>query len=490
MAFDFSLKIQQRLNEKLNELYGEFYLLRARIHGGETHLLDEAADAVERLYKSAFQEAASMIPAEDQSGNAIADLARNDRQFETRIKQLALEAVMSEPLATHVNILPNGFQPVVSGEREPYSFACENGCIHAVVLEHLAHATNEIFPLMIDAYVNSFNPLAAQHWNVIGLHVDWLNQNMQAQRAFFYHADSETLVEMNFEEPVNIDRIHSLCMTPTVHERISAQAGENVIQEINPYPAAQTADDKFHCYQLWNEQNLYTPPAALIQQDSFEDSRSLLKSIQTEFETYFSNSVEETVYLMLQPNRGTEGRMARAFYGSPEWEEFYQQNQELLLHARQILDHDDMIVRKGIGNVLWYDAEKQSSEYFDIRINVVDGKAESGYLMVAEKNSFVSSPGQQGRVVEWKSEEWCLHTPAGILSFSLHGVEWVSIQQAAEIAANCFHPCRLVGVDIRLEWHDSQLKPWILDINPRPAGLAHSRLFQTFEPGVTLRLWN
>ena len=47
----------------------------------------------------------------------------------------------------------------------------------------------------------------------------------------------------------------------------------------------------------------------------------------------------------------------------------------------------------------------------------------------------------------------------------------------------------MAGVDVRLEYTQGQWIPWILDINPRPAGLAHSRYMHNREPGVTQRLW-
>jgi len=281
MALTLSLQIQHYLNQRLQEQFGEFYLLRARIHGGETHLLNEAADAVDRLYPQAFHQCMAEIDTHDNEGQAIANLARKDSKFKSRVKQLALEAVMSEPLATHVNIMPAGFQEVLEGS--PYSFACEKGFIHAVVVEHLAHTTNEIFPLMIDAYVSSFNPFAERHWNVIGTHVDWCNEFMQAERGFFYDAQSESLIEMPFEEPVNLDRLHFLCMTPKTHKQISeiiSKFSVSELSEINSYTASQTADDKYQCYQIWKSENLYTPPAAFLGRDTYSSIQSLSDAIQ------------------------------------------------------------------------------------------------------------------------------------------------------------------------------------------------------------------
>jgi len=163
---------------------------------------------------------------------------------------------------------------------------------------------------------------------------------------------------------------------------------------------------------------------------------------------------------------------------------------DILEHVRHIAAGDDVLLRRGVGNLRVLDEIHRKNVCFDIRLNVAAGRVESGYLMAAAPGEIVTSPSAGGRILEWKEPRrppGDVTGPAG--SFKWDADVWTVIGRAAEAAAACFPECRLAGVDARLEWDGERLIPWILDINPRPAGLSHSRYFATGEPGVTQRLW-
>ena len=116
-------------------------------------------------------------------------------------------------------------------------------------------------------------------------------------------------------------------------------------------------------------------------------------------------------------------------------------------------------------------------------------RAQSGYLQVSsDPGAFASSVGRGGRIV--KLSEGALDgielTPA-----ERDGALETACAAARALAAGSPPGDRLalIGFDLKLEGGPAQARAWVLDANPRPAGLSHAELFETGEPGVATCLW-
>lgn len=480
MTNPFSQDLQNRLQRLVEAHFGPVEDLRGRVQEGDATLVMEAAALLDEHLPVAMRELAA---AEESSAFYL--LAANDPLFQERIKQLVLEWIASEPLHPPVWVIPAGL-----GD-EP--FPPYQGPVQAVVVEYMAHAANEVYPLMVDGYVHDLERYGQPARNLVMVHERWLDEEMRTGRALYFDPDRDAMIERELPEPVKPDGVLFLCLSPNAHRRLSEITERYGIPQVNPYRASVDADDKFLCYERWQEKGVLTPPAyRLLRNDASDES--LEEKLREGFGRLFAFEKEaESIALMLQPVHGTEGRGVKAFAGPNGWDKFMKSQPELLSHAKAIMQENDLLLRVGVGNTLWMENADKPRVRFDLRLNVIDGRAESGYSMAAREGAFVSSPGRGGRVVEWKNgPEWTIQTPEGKRNLSLRSEEGRGILEMAERAAACFPGCRMAGVDIRLEWDSVSRtwKPWILDLNPRPAGLAHSRYIERDEPGVTMRLWS
>ncbi len=482
MPEDLSLTIKARLLEAVESAHGEIGELRARIHNGDAYLMSAISVTVDESFDEITSPDTQHLNRREwlELSNACDELL-----FTQRVKQIALEAVHGEALSPPLQILPA--LPPRNQRLSPFN---RREKIVAVVAEYLPHLTNELFPLMVDTYVYSLSAQSNRKTTVIGVHEQWLTDGLEAMRCIAYIPDDDEVIETPLDPPLQFDAVFYLCLSPECHQTLSEQFNRACIVEINPYRQASLADDKYACYCRWKEKGIATPEAVSIPQS---DRKNVMASLEDAFKRLFSADNAESVTLVLQPNQGTEGRGVSALTGPPEWEAFLSVNPVLLEESRRILHDDDLLLRKGIGNILWCDGATETDVYFDIRLNTIDGEIESGFLTIAGVNQVVSSPAKGGRVIEWKRwEEMPLRVFGESRPLNLGDREWQAIVGAAESAAEAIPGCRIAGVDLRLEWRGetNELIPWVLDINPRPAGFAHSRYIGSLEPGVTQRLWS
>ncbi len=481
MSTSLSLPIQQRLVEKIVEKFGDPGGIRHRVREGESGLLEAIAREVDALYPEAVAELLADAALADR---AVWREATGQTLFSRRVKAGVIEAVYGEPLSPPLLILPEpgGLVPV---RENPFS-----GPLHAVCVEYLPNFANELYPLLVDAYIHGLPALDSLRAPVVGVHVSWLDDGLRAARAIYYRPFSNELIETPLTPSVEIGSVHFLAVSPSCHRLCSERFGGREIPQLNPYAAAARADDKYGCFLEWKKRGVPTPGAVLLPAADARNESRAAAGIGAAFPELFGANPYDEVVLLVQPNRGTEGRGTRAFRGPGSWPKMAECHPDILEHVRHIAAGDDVLLRRGVGNLWVLDEIHRKNVCFDIRLNVAAGRVESGYLMAAAPGEIVTSPSAGGRILEWKEPRrppGDVTGPAG--SFKWDADVWTVIGRAAEAAAACFPECRLAGVDARLEWDGGRLIPWILDINPRPAGLSHSRYFATGEPGVTQRLW-
>ncbi|MFB3784967.1 MAG: hypothetical protein ACE15F_01220 [bacterium] len=481
MFKSLSFRIQQRLVEKIAACHGDPSDIRHRVREGESNLMDVIAREVDAIYPDVIAELMALPQGENP---AVLYEASGQTLFSQRVKAGVIEAIYGEPLSPLLLILP---EPSGAIRPRDNPFA---GPVHAVCVEYLPNFANELYPLLVDAYIDDLSRPDSSRTPVAGVHVSWLDDKLRARRAIYYRPDENELIETSLVPPVEIESVHFLAVSPSCHQLYSERFTRRGIPPLNPYAASMRADDKYGCFLEWRKNGVPTPEAVLIPRSEARDAPAARKRIEAAFPVLFGPEPKDEVLLMVQPNRGTEGRGIRAFRGPGSWPGMAGRHPDILEHVRRIASGDDVLLRQGVGNLLMHDAIHRKNVCFDIRLNVAAGRVESGYLMAAAPGEIVTSPTAGGRILEWKQPQRPpvdVMGPAGGLAWNAEA--WQVIERAAETAAACFPECRLVGVDARLEWAGGQLIPWILDINPRPAGLAHSRYFATGEPGVTQRLW-
>ncbi|MGC9326559.1 MAG: hypothetical protein ACP5I1_02895, partial [Candidatus Hinthialibacter sp.] len=417
--------------------------------------------------------------------------AMQDPLLRRRLKDAVLEDVYSERLCPQIDLLP--FPISKEDSRHPAAFGAsiDETPVYAVCFEQSANICNELYPLMIDSYVCDLSKYWRRRLCLIGVHIDWLDEERRAKRCIYYRPEEDQIIETSLEEPLAIHTVHFLAVSPETHQIWSKRFSNKEVFQINLGGDSARADDKYACIQLWKENGVPTPQAVLLPQNEVGSDERLFHQVKDSFEFLFEKESGEEVALLVQPNRGTEGRGVQSFTGPRDWRLFSQQHKALFEHIRRIAQQDDVLLRRGVRNVLLHDPAAGQHVCFDLRVNVACGRMESGFVMAAPPGAVISSPGRGGRILEYKPEtEWKLYTqnPPGLVSWN-EGL-WHDIQETAEAAAAPFAQCMLAGVDIRFEQRKGKITPLVLDINPRPAGLAHSRYFDTREPGVTQYLWD
>ncbi len=487
MSRHLSILIEEELRRQIEERFGAFPSIRSQIQLQKCSLLTEIAEFVDNQFHAAADRTAQHYRIDPM----LLRRALRDKRFVSRVKQVVLQFALTEPLCSQLRIIPAEV-PDTDESSGLYKFPVPLLPTHAIVVEQLGFVTNEVFPLMVDSYVHDLGSHRRVYRNVCCAHVEWLDDDFQATRGIFYRPDQDELIEKDFSNPLPLHSVHFLCLSQTTHHIYSERADEKHLFQVNPYPESAQADNKFFCYQKWKAAGVSTPEAALIQQNAEIEEDLLTTEIRHALNTILQLDISPDSHrFFLQPNHGTEARGVRAFTLSlaPD----ISLPPELLLHARSILEYDDLLIRPEVGNVLFCENAQEPGTHFDIRLNVVHGKVESGYLMLAKPGEIITAPGQHGRVLELRdADEWTLRSGDKDLRLKIGSSSWQKIEETAEQAAAAFPNILMTGVDIRLDWTPDrqQWTSWILDLNPRPAGLTHSRLLNTVEPGVTLRLWH
>jgi hypothetical protein len=333
------------------------------------------------------------------------------------------------------------------------------GPLHALVFSASANAIHEIYPLLLDAHVSG-GP------GVIALHADWLAPGGAAQRAIWLDPESSEPVESALTSPVLAKSIQVLHLNPVSEEEDHLKIESSAeLPSLNPWKGALTLRDKLESYRLWASQGLPAPDCVFLNgPDAAAKAAGFLASIH----------VKGCRQAVLKPWRGTEGRAASRFILKSE--------SELRPLAIQIASktwYEPMLLgaaMDSLGILL-----EQSRVALAFRINVswrgAKPRAESGYAQTGAPGLDIASRGRGGRIVPlaWAWENLCdsagqaLRPPAEA---------WREMLQTAEAAARVIgkgleeDAPALMGLDIVLDNQNGKLRPYVLEANPRPAGMA------------------
>ena len=374
-----------------------------------------------------------------------------------RIADIAADLLTSAPLAPPVRFggtLPEPHPPV------------------SLIFSAWPHVTHELWPLMVDALVAN----GAQ-----AVHDTWLDDDNRVRRAMRYDVDADRLIEGDIAEPGQPERV-LLLLGPTQnervwHQRLDESLRTSGIEVLNPYCAALVADDKWTAYTRWCATDVTTPETRLITRandDSAEESLRYVRQLADR--------------VVVKPRYGTAARNVTVTTDI----------EEALDAIRSIVRYDDAIVQPYRNDLRW-SSEADTAFSAVLRINVVrDARgglhAESGYNHVAPSaDQHVASVARMGhgRSICRDSLE-----VGGVPITESETLVFESIAEKAVRALIDEETTCLIGVDIVAERDETGvIRPYVIDANPRPAGLPHSRFLTPDwelpgDPGVTLKLWS
>lgn len=385
---------------------------------------------------------------------------------------LALEETTSRRVGPELQIAPAKVNPKEAGEvlADRQNFA--------VMFGDFMNFTNELFGMVQDAYSYGMVKNGGQALNVIGVHKDWLTEDGKARRIMVYNHGTGEFREMELEEPVTIARALTLYASKKDHEDISAELKSRNIEEVNPYEASSAADNKSRCAEIFDSARIATPVTHLIKQGEDIGSKVFAATASSRQDTF-----------VIQPNTGTEGEQTEAFNRDEQG--------AMEQHVQGIHAADDAIVREYRGNVRYSEDGGETSYACVFRTIVSYNKAEgrhtaqAGYLQVAGKpEDKIAAVSRGGRIVEFPDD---INELLGKLYVPSADGKLASILSLGGMAIDTFltslqtEPERAVrelglvftGIDVSPEVEvikgGLKVTPYILDANPRPAGLTHAR---------------
>jgi len=361
--------------------------------------------------------------------------------------------------------------PTELGEELPGRFQ------HALVVGELQFATEEIFPLILDAYGHDLRCFGEVMLNVIGVHQSWLNESGEATRLIYYNHARRELLECELAQPLKFQSCQCLYLgreETRLHEALGGKL--SAIMQVNSYELSSFCDDKYRTATVLQEEGVRTPKAAIV---SGERAGALC-------EVLADAGLDNCTSLVVQPNRGTEGagaavlQLNRGDAGSLIALEAY---------VAQLFEQgcQQVLIRERIDGVRLI--AEEISLATSTRINVCwdgnRGHAESAYVQIAGPSlPEIASVGRGGAIVTLSQD---IMATVGITHDELSLLRCAASAAVVAVvrAVNPAEAVALLGVDVLLERTEKGSFAWILEINSRPAGLSHSDLLDTCEPGVS-----
>jgi len=408
--------------------------------------------------------------------------------FRHRIALLVWEQLLGERSAPELRISP---KPISDNEQE--ELLGERPVV-LIVFESFPNVVNECFPLLVDGLVYNLDTFGRVRWLVGLAHVSWLDARCRPDRLILYNTIKNQLIETDVQPPPSLGALLALCMSPRAHRRVSFLANDNQILELNPYArSAEWADSKIVAYDLWRERHVPTPRSGLILKGSdIDEIASRLRAFCMDA----PRKLDEPELYSFQPNSGTEGhgvdRWIVNMDEQPDWHNIAEE-------IAPLISSDDVLIREVVGNVRFYPPESIKGRTCDLRINVTfdgtDYHAESGYLQVAgDEENWISSTGRGGLICKFSRGALTKLRDPGGNTVNIDFNTMMDLSDIAVSAAKVFPGLSLVGVDLKLEVEaGGQVEAYVLDANPRPAGLTHSEFLPLktpgTEPGVTRHIW-
>lgn len=388
--------------------------------------------------------------------------------YTERIIDLAVSDLISEPMAPEVCICLDTVESLP-----------EDGTnwTHAILFHAAPLITHELYPLAADAMVHDARR-SGPRIRVIGVHGEWLTGS-HTQRAIYFDGDHDRFVEVPLAQPLLIDSVQLLALGERQTERHRCWTSGLKCVQLNRWEAAAVADDKAEVKRRWHALGLPIAMGKLLPAGDRDTAHGFLASAGE---------------IVVKPNGGTEGDRVMFLRQQDGAEE------TLDAHLAAIWEWGPALVEQRRDGIGWRDPDSGQIHSLALRLHVThDGtsySAESGYAQLGSGADEPASRGAGGRLLPIAaalSSLVCRHDGS---TATFDDDSLCQLRTLAESAAAFHDGLGLVGIDIVLDSDGTGgTTPVLLELNPRPAGLAHSRFLPgagegRCEAGVSLRMWD
>lgn len=414
---------------------------------------------------------ASLAPALDRRAiPRLEGALRDDPCYADRVVDLAVSDLVSEPMAPEVCIDPEPWQ------RLP---ADGSTWVHAVVFCAAPLITHEIYPLAADACVHGARRGAGPRIRVVGVHGDWLRAGA-ARRVLALDTGTDRFREAWLETPLTLDSAQLLALGERQAERHRCWDAALDCPVLNPWPASALADDKHGLVGRWRAMGLTVPRNALLEPGDHDGAHRF---------------VAQAGQAVIKPRAGTEGdRVLYVRAGGDDARAIVD------AHLASCWEWGAAVVEQRRDGVAWLDRDGGRRRSLAIRIHVARGasgaRAESGYAQVGADEDSPASRGRGGTLLPLQAVLSDLVCRGDGAPVRFERADLDGVRALAEAAADADDRLGLSGVDLVLDVEPGgAVQPVLLELNPRPAGLSHSRFLPGFgegrcEAGVSLELWD
>lgn len=391
--------------------------------------------------------------------------------YRRRIIDLALEAVLSEPLAPELCVKS------ASTSSDEISAALPGTWHHAVIFASSICFSHELYPLIVDACVHDSERFGNPRINVLAAHSDWLSEQGQLTRILYLDFSSGRFIETDLDVPIKPDSVQFLCLGREEREMHAAMSQSFVCVQVNPVPVSQLADNKAATLAAWSALGLDVPAYQEIALGDWAAAYCFL---------------DRYTEIVAKPNQATEGELVAFFRRGQA-----HARRELARHLECCWAQGSAIVQQRRDGVCFRNPVSGVKQSLALRLNlafdVERHRVESGYAQLGRDERHPAACGRGGQLVA--IDEVLSGLTSGDTPIRLDAADWNRICEQAERAAGLFDGLLLMGLDVLLDRDPhGNISPVILEANPRPAGLSHSRLlagdpFMPAQIGVSLKLW-
>jgi hypothetical protein len=386
--------------------------------------------------------------------------------YRRRLRELAAEALMSQRLAPELCISPH---PLSHVQLQALLPGAHN---HAVLFAAAQFFTHEFYPLAVDAFSFDSERQGRPFFNILGIHLDWLDPTGHAHRAIALDTEHNRLLEMPLDPTLPIHSAHFLSLGSDESALHNEWSTRLAMPQVNPAAAAALADDKCATAQVWSHAGLPVPPFISVEPRDIETA------------THFITTYGEAV---IKPNAESEGRGVAYLQSPVDFAAYWRANhaeQNALLQARR-------------DRVFFREPQTEAIHTLALRLNVgCDGirwRVQSGYAQIGAHANSPASRGRGGAIIALAQLEHNLvyQNKGHWQPLCLDQNFWHETITRAESAAAAFANLLLVGLDLVIDLgDDGQPSALLLEANPRPAGLCHARLLRDGQAGVGAAMWN
>ena len=387
---------------------------------------------------------------ENRRGQRRAPSLNAIRSTDHRLVELARDAQSSQPLAPEICLAPS---PLGADALAPLLSGIHN---HAVIFAQPALITHELYPLVVDAFTADSTAVGQAHYNVIGVHIDWIDDRHRMRRALFFDLHAQRFVEASLAVPQPIESAHFLSLgrdEQTLHAHWSAHLP---VFQINPWAQAQRADDKHFTIKAWTQSGIDVPTTRPI-------TTADASTVRTWLDHYGA--------LVVKPNGASEGRGVAYLHTPEDW----------LSYVKEQSEQSDLLLQVRRDRVFFRDREQGSLHTLAVRIHVArcgaSRRADSHYVQLGAHAHAPASRARGGRIVSAADlDDRLVYSQEGKWQpVELVPSFWDETLACAERAAAVFPDLSLVGLDFVVDMKGHRPTAIPIEANPRPAGLCHAR---------------